>query len=440
MMVISSFALADLLGAGVLLLPWFNTAGLSPVDALFTSTSAVCVTGLTVVNTATAFTVPGKIVILALIQIGGLGVMTFSVLFTLGLKGHVSLSSQKVIQESFLHLRHAGIKGLISTILVFTLVVEGAMAAVMTLAFMPYCHSLSEALFQGLFHSVSAFCNAGFSTFQDGLESFRASFPVSLSVMAAVFLGSTGFAIIYELWERLWGRQEEKRGLSLHFKVTMLAHLVLLAVGTMGFMMLEADNMLTGMDSGERVLVAAFHSVSARTAGFNTVSIQGLTENSLYLLILLMFIGACPSSTGGGIKTTTAAVLFAMAVSRLRGFSQTVIFRRTIPEDQTDRAVTLFILAVVTVLGAHMLLMFAGTSVPFEHAHGEFLAYLFEAVSGLGTVGLSVGITPKLGLAGKLVMIVIMFVGRVGLLSILSVLSMTGRRDYHYSPERVMIG
>ncbi len=439
-LVIMSFALADLAGAAVLYLPLCHRGPLSFLDALFTSTSAICVTGLTVVNTAYSFTVLGQWVILLLIQIGGLGVMTFSVLFTMGIRGRPGLSSQFLIQESFLNLRAASLQDLILTIVLLTLACEGTLALAMTAAFLPDAPSPADALFYGIFHSVSAFCNAGFSVFPHGLEAYRDHVWVNISIMTGIFLGSTGFAVIYEIWRRL--SSGSGKSFSLHLKITLSTHIFLVLVGTAGFLFWEYNDVLQGLPLSNKILVSAFHSISTRTAGFNTVPISALTENTLYLMILLMFIGACPSSTGGGIKTTTLAVLFFTAKSRLKGFSQTVAFRKTIPENQVNRAVTLFMLAVITVLSAHMLLMGAGTRLAFERAQGEFLAYLFEAVSGLGTVGLSVGITPKLGYTGKLVMIAIMFAGRVGLLSIISILSAAGgpSREYHYSKEDVMIG
>ena len=366
--------------------------------------------------------------------------MTFSVLFTMGIRGRPGLSSQFLIQESFLNLRAASLQDLILTIVLFTLACEGTLALAMTAAFLPDAPSPADALFYGIFHSVSAFCNAGFSVFPHGLEAYRDHVWVNISIMTGIFLGSTGFAVIYEIWRRL--SSGSGKSFSLHLKITLSTHIFLVLVGTAGFLFWEYNDVLQGLPLSNKILVSAFHSISARTAGFNTVPISALTENTLYLMILLMFIGACPSSTGGGIKTTTLAVLFFTAKSRLKGFSQTVAFRKTIPENQVNRAVTLFMLAVITVLSAHMLLMGAGTRLAFERAQGEFLAYLFEAVSGLGTVGLSVGITPKLGYTGKLVMIAIMFAGRVGLLSIISILSAAGgpSREYHYSKEDVMIG
>ncbi len=439
-LVITSFGIADIVGTLLLYLPWCHRGDLSLLDALFTSTSAICVTGLTVVDTSIKFTLPGQWIILLLIQVGGLGVMTFSVLFTMGIQKRLRLSSQFLIQENFLHLKAATLKGLIATILLFTLTCEGILALMMTVSFIPDVTKPGDALFYGIFHAVSAFCNAGFCILPSGLEPYRYDFPVCLSIMVGIFLGSTGFAIIYELWQKLYGKSA--RQLSLHFKITMITHILLMIAGTVGILFWEYHNILDGLPFSSKILVSAFHSVSVRTAGFNTIPISQFTENSMYLMILLMFIGACPSSTGGGIKTTTLAVLFATAWSRLRGFNNTVVFKRTVPESQVNRAVTLFILAVITVLGAHMLLMSVGTKLTYDRAQGEFLAYLFEAVSGLGTVGLSTGITPELGSAGKCTMIAIMFAGRVGLLSILSILTMArGRnRQYHYSTEKVMIG
>ncbi len=438
-MVILGFAAADILGALLLWLPCMHTHGMSFVDAAFTSTSAVCVTGLNVVNVARAFTISGQFVILLLMQIGGLGVMTFSVLLFYSLGQPVRLSHRIAIQENFLAQGVHDLKRLIKLVFIFTMTVEAISGLSLSLIFMGTMPP-ATALFNGFFHAVSSFCNAGFSTFQDGLLPFRENWPVCLVIMLTILLGNTGFSVVYELIERL--RSRKKGRFSLHFRLTVTTHLILVAVGTAGILFFERHGVLASLPFSTKFLVALFHSISARTAGFNTVDMSRFTEDSLYLILLLMFIGACPGSTGGGLRTTTFAVLLCSAWSRLKGHPKTTVARRSISEPVVQRAMVLFILSVSTVILAHTILMMVGPNIPFYETRSQFLAYLFETISGLGTVGLSVGITTNLDTLGKLVVIFIMFIGRVGLLSVLSVLmGVTARpRPYYYVEEDVMVG
>ncbi len=438
-LVIASFALIDIIGTFLLLLPWMHIKNISPLDAFFTATSAVCVTGLTVVDTASAFTPLGHLVIMLLIEIGGLGVMTFSVLFAIALKRDIGLSSRFVVQEGFLHMRVPNINNVVKMIIFYALWVEILVTLALTIFFSKK-FPVEEAFFYACFHSVSAFCNAGFSTLPAGLTAFKENWGVCLTIMIAILLGNSGFSVFYELKEKILKR--EKRPLSLHLKLTLIVHLGLILFGTVAILFTEANGILKEFSPLNKLLLASFHSVSARTAGFNTIAISDLTEDSLYILIILMFIGACPGSTGGGIKTTTISLLFVAAISRIRGFTKAVAFEKTIPEEAVQKATALFILSIVTLFIAHALMMFAGPNLPFRASHSEFLAYLFETVSGLGTVGLSVGITNNLGDFGKIIMILIMFIGRVGLLSFVSILTMAGKtpKSYHYPSENIMIG
>ncbi len=436
-LVIVSFALADLMGTLLLVLPFMHQGPLSLLDAFFTATSAVCVTGLTVVNTAETFTRAGQTVILALIQLGGLGVMTFSILIALGFKKGLGLKSRLVIQEAFLPYGPADLRDLLRTIFLYTFLVEGLISIFLLVCFL-LRFPPQEALFHAVFHAVSAFCNAGFSTFPEGLVSYQHGFLVPSLIMCAVFLGNTGFPVAYELNSRLRRRQ---RRFSLHFKLTLFTHFFLLFLGALVLLASEWDSAFADFPLWLKFLSALFHSVSARTAGFNTVDMARFSEHGLYFITLLMFIGACPGSTGGGIKTTTAAVIWAAALSRLRGYFRTIAFKRTIPELQVGKAMTLLVTAVTTVVIIHFLLTYAVPSFPFYQAQGEFLATLFEVVSAMGTVGLSIGITPSLHPLGKLLIIVAMFLGRVGLLSLLSVLSQVQRpKPYFYAQEEVMVG
>ncbi len=436
-LVIVSFALADLVGALFLLLPFMHRGPLSVLDAFFTATSAICVTGLTVVNTAEAFTRLGQLVILLLIQLGGLGVMSFSILIALGFKKGLGLKSRLVITEAFLPYGPADLKDLLRTIFLYTLLVESSVAVLLFACFL-LRFPPGEALFHAVFHSISAFCNAGFSTFREGLVLYQHHFLVPCLIMIAVFLGNTGFPVAYELLNRI---RRHRGHFSLHFKLTLFTHFFLLFLGTLVLLASEWKAAFAPLPTGLKFLAALFHSVSARTAGFNTVEMARFSEHGLYFITLLMFIGACPGSTGGGIKTTTAAVIWATALSRLKGYFRTIAFKRTIPDLLVSKAMTLLVAAVTTVVVLHFLLTYAVPSFPFYQAQGEFLATLFEVVSALGTVGLSTGITPALHPLGKLLIILAMFLGRVGLLSLLSVLAQVQRpKPYSYAPEEVMVG
>ena len=436
-LVVLSFALADFLGGLLLLLPWMHKEKLSILDAFFTSTSAICVTGLTVVNTADAFTLLGQTVILFLIQIGGLGVMTVSVLIGLGLHKALALRSRLIIQETFFPYNLGDIRLLIYTIFIYTILVEAITALLLFFAFI-LRYPLLEALYHAVFHSVSAFCNAGFSTFRDGLMSYNGAFFVPFIIMCTVFLGNTGFPVVYELLEYF---RKKRNKFSLHLKLTLVIHIFLVFLGAAILLVSEWDSAFISLSLSQKLLSAFFHSVSARTAGFNTIDMAHFSEHGLYFLVLLMFIGACPGSTGGGIKTTTIAVIWASALSRLRGYNHTIAFKRTIPEMQVSKAMTLLVSSVTIAVAFHLFLTFSFPNSPFYKAQGEFLATLFETISALGTVGLSTGLTPQLSSFGKIVIIAAMFCGRVGLLSLVSILTqLKSPKPYFYAPEEVMVG
>ncbi len=442
-MVIYSFALADFIGALALWLPFSHYGRLSFIDALFTSTSAICVTGLTVVNTALDFSLWGKIVILILMQLGGLGVMTFSIFIALGFKQSWSFSSRLSIQESFLPHFTPEPRSLLFTIFIYTFAAEGLIFLGLWLCFLRAHFSVGQAFFQALFHAVSAFCNAGFSTLPQGLVAFQHAYALPFLIMLAILLGNTGFPIVYELWVYFRKRWRHKKWrFSLHFRLTLGTHLLLVFLGALAFLWFERNGVLSPFPWPLKILTALFHSVSARTAGFNTIDIARFSEHSIYIFIALMFVGACPGSTGGGIKTTTLAVLWFTALSRLRGFHQTIALKRTIPMDLVGKAVTLVIISLLVIMTFHFFITLTEPNLPFYKSEHQFLAALFEVVSALGTVGLSTGLTPHLNLWGKICIILAMFVGRVGLLSLLSFLAEAGKepRPYRYVEEKVMVG
>lgn len=439
---IMSFLVVDLVGTGMLYLPISRTAQpISLVDAIFTSTSALCVTGLTILDTAKCFSAFGQMVILALIQVGGLGVMTFSVLLFLSMGRGISVRGRWLMQETFTPAPIGDIHTLIKSVFLFTFLVEGASSVLLALFFWKDYPFLT-ALYHGFFHSISAFCNAGFSTFSGNLVNYSGHIGVNLTIWANIIIGGLGFPVIYELYQRIRGHSE-RRTLSLHTRMVIITTGVLILTGTLLFWAFEANNILAHRPFYEKCLISVFQSVTPRTAGFNTVDIGSLTDSCLYILILLMFIGASPGSTGGGIKTSTLAVLIALVWNKLRGRPYVHAFNRTIPSEVVMRSISLYMLSVFTVLTIHMLMLFSEMACPTSYpARGCFLTYLFETISAFGTVGLSMGVTPYLNSMNKLILSVLMFMGRVGILTFAYVIVRRERPEFEfrYSEEKVMIG
>lgn len=440
-MVILSYLSAALIGMFLLSLPQASSGDpLHPLDALFTATSAICVTGLIVVDTGSQFTLFGKTVILILIQMGGLGVMTFSVFLFLFLGRKIGTRERWIINDTFTAAPTGDIAKLIRMIFIFTFVLEGAGAVVLFIVFMRRGGMMvGEALFSGIFHSVSAFCNAGFSFFSNSFIAYRENVALNVAVMILIVMGGIGFPVIYEIAERLKKKRKRKRKMmSLHSRMVLSSTAVLIISGAVILFLFEGGAAFSQLSMKGRVLTSFFQSITARTAGFNTIDISSLKPAALMILIMLMFVGASPGSCGGGIKTTALAVFAGIVRSRIRGLRHDSFGKRTIPDEIVSRVFSIFILAIVTVsIGLLLLLL---TQKP-GNTQFFYLAYLFEAVSAFATVGLSVGVTSALTWAGKLVIIALMLMGRVGLLTIAYVLTRKKRKiTYKYAEEKVMIG
>jgi len=443
LLLVASFATAIGAGAVLLALPLAARGpALSPLEALFTATSAVCVTGLTVVDTGSRLSGFGQGVVLALVQAGGLGIMTFAVFVTLALGGRLSFQDRMVIQDSLLHSPDAGVRRLVRYILGFTLAAEGIGAVLLTLRFAREL-PLGEAAYVGAFHAISAFCNAGFSLYPDSLIRYRGDLVVNVVVAALVILGGLGFLVSDDVRQRLSGRRRTvRRPLSLQSRLALSVTASLLATGALAMLVFEWNNLLRGLPLGERLLAAWFQAVTPRTAGFNTLDYGNATSATLVTTIFLMFVGASPGSTGGGIKTTTLALLGALFVARWRGRGRATVFHRTVPHAVMDRALTLWLVSAwVVALAVLGLLLSEHGLAPYAQSQPRFLPLLFEAVSAFGTVGLSTGLTPRLTSAGQLLIVALMFVGRVGPLTV--ALAVGGRRGagrFRYAEENVMVG
>ena len=444
MILAGSFAVVIASGALLLSLPFAHSGEpVSFLDALFTSASAVCVTGLTVVDTGSRFSPAGQAVVLALIQVGGLGLMTFAVFVGVLLGRKVGFTDRMVIQDSMHHTPKAGVRRLVRYVLTFTLVTEAAGAALLWLRFRGQ-YPAGEAVWQSVFHSVSAFCNAGFGLLTDNLVRYRGDTLVNLVVTGLVIVGGLGFLVNMEVWDQARLRLRGIRAPvpTLHSRLALTVTAALLLGGTVAFLALEWGNVLSDLPLRERVLAAWFQSVSPRTAGFNTIDFGLVSSDTLFFTIFLMFVGASPGSTGGGIKTTTLGLLVALVVARWRGRGRATVFHRTIPHAVMDRALTLALLAWALVSLAVGLLVATETrGVPFGAAEPRFLALMFEAVSAFGTVGLSTGLTASLSGAGKLVLVALMYAGRVGPLTLVLVVGPRPRRGrFRYAEENVMVG
>jgi trk system potassium uptake protein TrkH len=437
---VTGFAAAILVGTAVLMLPIMTAQRhISLIDALFTATSAVCVTGLTVVDTGTYFTLPGQWSILLMIQVGGLGIFTFSSFFVFLLRGDTSLRGRLLIQETMTHFPYHNLLQLLRNILFFTFATEAAGALLLWLVFRSQ-YSGTHSSFLAVFHSIAAFCNAGFSLWANNLEDYSANAPVCFIIMVLVIVGGLGFIVVTEIGEHLLRSRKEFRRTSIHTRLVLITTIALIVGGAVLFWLFElGDASFTSRPLPEQLLVSAFQSVTARTAGFNTVRMGNITNASLFLLICLMFIGASPGSVGGGVKTTTFSIVVIMVVSYLRGREQPEFNGRTIPGRITSKAIATIVISFALVVVSMTLVQV------FESAHGYthffFIDFLFEAVSAFGTVGLSTGVTPNLSCASKLVIVITMFCGRIGPLGLaLSLLGRETEQRYKYPEENVMIG
>jgi len=440
---VGSFLLLILLGTlGLKTLPGLYTgAPLSWLDALFTATSAVCVTGLIVVDTATYFTVWGQAFILLLIQLGGLGIITFTTVLIVALGRRLSLRQQALAASAVEAAPHVDYRQLARDVVRFTFLIEAAGALLLYLGFLPEL-GWRGAFWPAVFHAISAFCNAGFSTFSDSLVGFRTNPVVLPVIMVLIVVGGLGFLTLEELY--LWRRSIRERRrfrLSLHSRLVLTTTALLLGVGWVFFVFFEWKATLAALPLPAKLLNGLFMSVTARTAGFNTIDYGAATEQTSFLTILLMFVGGSPGSTAGGIKTTTIALLVLLAISRLRGQEIPSCWSRSVPHEVVQRAVGLFVVAVaVLMLGSFVL-----TATEIEHgvtAPGGFLKYLFEAYSAFGTVGLSMGVTPSLSTAGRWIIILLMFIGRVGPLTFAAALTIRRHRtpQFRYAYEDVVVG
>ncbi|MGG1611460.1 TrkH family potassium uptake protein [Paenibacillus phoenicis] len=427
------FAIIILLGALLLMLPISSTTGetLPFVDALFTATSATCVTGLVVVDTGTYFSTFGQVVIVLLIQIGGLGFMTMATLFSLVLKRKISLKDRLILQEAMNQNSVEGIVRLIRKVLLYSLVIESS-AALMFAIRWSFDMPIGRALYFGVWHAVSMFNNAGFDLFGEyqSFTKYVADPIVNFVAMFLIVSGGIGFIVLSDVFEF-----RKRRKLSLHSKVVLSMTSVLIVIGALVIFIFEFTNSrtLAQLSWSGKIWGSFFQSVTPRTAGANTLDIGSLRQATQFFMIILMFIGASPGSTGGGIKTTTFTILVGSVGSMIRGRTDLVLFRYRMAGERVFKALTITMLALFLVLAVAMVLS--------TTEDASFLSILFETTSAFGTVGLTMGLTGKLTVIGKIIISFTMFAGRLGPLTLAYALGPKKGKELYRHPEgKIIIG
>ncbi|MBA4449350.1 ATPase [Cylindrospermopsis raciborskii CS-506_D] len=429
-----------LCGTILLMMPFSTSNGTwnDPIVALFTSTSAVCVTGLSVVDPGTYFSFWGQLLILLLVQIGGLGYMTTTTFLILLIGKRFDLRQKVAIQQALDRPGMSGSSQIIRSIIATTIIFEITGIFLLLPAFVPD-HGWSHGMWLAIFHSINSFNNAGFSLFKDNLIGYQTSLLVVFTVTGLIIFGGIGYQVILDMY--LWLRDRLKRKttfmvFSLDFKVAVSTTLILLVVGTVAFFLIEIRNPETFGKFGfsDQLLLAWFQSVTPRTAGFNTIDIGKMSDAGLFITIALMFIGASPGGTGGGIKTTTLRVLTSCTKAILQGKEEVWLYERKI-------AITLILKAIGVVFGSLATVLSATVLISLTDPKLEFIQILFEVVSAFGTVGLSTGITGSISTAAKIVIIVTMYIGRVGvLLSMSAILGDPRPSRVHYPEGNLLVG
>lgn len=429
------FACIIAVGTVLLMLPVSSSDYTSTpfITSFFTAVSASCVTGLVLVDTATHWSVFGQIIILFLIQIGGLGFMTIATFFLSFTKKRINLRNRNIFAESINSSHIAGLRKITKKIIAGTFILEGAGAILLTVRFLPEL-GFEKSLFYGIFHSVSAFCNAGFDLFGfqgefSSLINYTGDIVLNVVIMLLITFGGIGFLV----WDDISTKKFNFRKYQLHTKIVISVSFALTFGGAVVFYFLEYDNSLAGLSFTEKILGALFSSVTCRTAGFNTVDFSVLSRGAILVMCFLMFVGGSSGSTAGGVKTTTIAVIFSYLFAGLRGLNKPVVFGRTIDNETHRKAVTVCVFNLTLIVLA-MTIICSVDNLPLEDV-------CFEIFSAMSTVGMSTGITRDLSLISKVIVIILMFCGRVGSLSFaLAIMEKRAQPQIKYPVEQITVG
>lgn len=431
---ILGFFTAIIIGSVLLYMPFSLQEGqhISFLTAIFTITSAICVTGLSVIDISKVLSTEGQLILLLFIQLGGLGVMTFSSLFFLMIGKKMSYKERELIKEERNAENNGEVIDFIKKIVLIVFSIESIGALFLTLEFMKEV-PFKKALYMGIFHSISAFCNAGFALFSNNLESYTGNVVINLTIAYLIILGGIGFSVIHSVLVAV--RKDVKR-FTLTSKVAILVSLALTFVGMIFFFLLEYTNPTTlgHLNLFDKILASFFQSVTTRTAGFNTVPMGTLRPATIFMFCILMFIGASPGSTGGGIKTTTIGVIMLYVVGVVQGKENINIFNRKISWDILNRALAILVISIIYVSLVVMAVMTIEKNMNFEQI-------LFEVVSAFGTVGLSMGVTSALSPLSKILIIITMFIGRLGPMTFALALGEKKiKENLKYPKENILVG
>ncbi len=436
-----SFIFIILSGTGLLLLPEMTVSGIRFIDALFTSTSACCVTGLVVVDTATCFTLKGKTIIMLLIQLGGLNIISFATLFATFYRNSAGIRMQSLIKDIVSTDRLSDTRGLLRKIFLYSIIIEltGAVLLFITWPNEMVYRGIGEKIYFSVFHSISAFNNAGFSLFTENLYSIsvRHAYNLQLVIAVLIFLGGIGFIVLEDIFAIRNIRQRRRlkwKGLQTHSRIAIYTSAILIFSGALVFYLVEYKNTIPGYGIYGSIVSSVFQSVTCRTAGFNTVDMSSIGLPVLIFMMFLMFIGASPGSTGGGIKTTTFSVIIRSAISTIKGRKNVEIVKHTISNSTINKAFSIAMFSISLIFISTFLLSLTDPD-------KGFLNLLFEEISAFGTVGLSTGITSSLSYAGKIIIILSMYIGRIGTLTLaLAITKRVVYTKYRYSEINVLVG
>ncbi|SCB74193.1 trk system potassium uptake protein TrkH [Fictibacillus enclensis] len=422
------FLVLVLAGALLLKLPIASEKGVSWIDAFFTAVSAATVTGLVTVDPGSTFTLFGEIVILFLIQVGGLGIMSFAVLVVLMLGKRIGIKQRLIMQEALNQPSIGGVIRLVRNLLIFSLSIEAIAVILLSFRWVPDL-GWGKGIYYSIFHTIAAYNNAGFGLWPDNLVRYVGDPTVNLVITLLIITGGIGFTVLVDLWySKKW------KDLSLHSRIMIWSTLFVNVVSILVFYAFEYNNphTLGHLSLGEKIWAAYFQGISPRTAGFNTIDIAGMRQDSLLFMIMLMFIGAGSASTGGGIKLTTFIVIIFAVLTFLRGKNEVTVLKRTIRTGIILRA-----LAIATI---SMLLVFTGVMLLAMTEKAPFLTILFEVVSAFGTVGLTMGFTFKLTLIGKIIIICVMFLGKIGPLTLAFSIARPDKSNIRYPDGDLFTG
>jgi trk system potassium uptake protein len=436
-----SFIFIILAGAGLLLLPEMTVSGISPIDALFTSTSACCVTGLVVVDTAFCFTLKGKTVIMILIQVGGLNIISFATLFATFYRTSAGVKMQSLIKDIVSTDKLSDTRRLLRKIFLYSIFIEisGALLLFVTWPNELIFKGMGEKIYFSLFHSVSAFNNAGFGLFTDNLYDItvRHAYNLQLVIAGLIFLGGIGFIVLEDVFGIRNIRERRKikwKRLQTHSRIAISTSLILVFAGALIFYLVENKSTISGYGVYGSIVSSIFQSVTCRTAGYNTVDFSRLGQSVLFFMMFLMFVGASPGSTGGGIKTTTFSVILRSAISTIKGRQNVEIVKHTVSKSTIDRAYSIALFSISLIFISTFMLTITDPDKGLTNL-------LFEEISAFGTVGLSTGITSSLSFAGKSIIILSMYIGRIGTLTLaLAITKRVVYTKYRYSEISVLVG